>query len=63
MMTIGNVKKLRNLQQGYLVALQPHHRKDTSEYIPQAAARMDWQECPAGITASEKKVVPGSRLR
>ena len=43
MMTIGNVEKLRNLQQGYLVGLQPRHRKDTSEYIPQAAARTDWQ--------------------
>jgi hypothetical protein len=25
--------------------------------------RPDWQECPAGITASEKSVVPYTRLQ
>lgn len=62
MMTIGNVGKLRDLQQGYLVGLQRRNRNDTAEYIRQAAARTDWQECPAGITASEKKVVPKTRV-
>jgi len=62
MMTIGNVEKLRNLQQGYLVGLQRRNRRDTAEYIEQAAARTDWQDCPAGITASEKKTVPKTRV-
>jgi transposase len=62
MMTIGNVDQLRDLEQGYLVGLQRRNRKDTTEYIQQAAARTDWQECPAGITASEKKTVPKTRV-
>jgi transposase len=62
MMTIGNIEQLRNLRQGYLVGLQRRNRKDTFEYIRQAAARTDWQECPAGITASEKKVVAQTQV-
>jgi transposase len=62
MMTIGNVAKLRDLQQGYLVGLQRRNRKDTSEYIRQAAARTDWQDCPAGIAASERKTIPKTRV-
>ena len=62
MMTIGNVEKLRDLEQGYLVGLQRRNRKDTAEYIQQAAARTDWQECPVGITASEKKTIPKTRV-
>jgi transposase len=62
MMTLGNVEKFRNLQQGYLVGLQRRNRKDTFEYIQQAAVRTDWQECPAGITAAEKKDVPKTRV-
>jgi transposase len=62
MMTIGNVEELRKMQQGYLVGLQRRNRKDTSEYIQQAEARTDWQDCPAGITASEKAVPPKTRV-
>jgi transposase len=62
MMTIGNVKQLRELKQGYLVGLQRRNRKDTFEYIQQAAARTDWQQCAAGITASEKTVAPETRV-
>ena len=62
MMTLGNVGQLRDLQQGYLVGLQRRNRKDTVEYIQQAAARADWQECPTGITAAEKKVAPKTRV-
>src|ERR1035437_3229817 len=47
---------------GYLVGLQRRNRKDTSEYIQQAAARTDWEECPVGIAASEKSVVPRTRV-
>jgi len=62
MMTIGNVTKPRDLQQGYLVGLQRRNRKDTADYIQQAAARTDWQDCPAGITASESKTIPKTRV-
>jgi len=62
MMTLGNVSQLRDLQQGYLVGLQRRNRKDTVEYIQQAAARTDWEECPTGITAAEKKVTPKTRV-
>jgi transposase len=50
------------MSQGYLVGLQRRNRKDTAEYIHQAASRTDWQQCPAGITASEKSVTPGTRV-
>lgn len=62
MMTIGNVKPLRALQQGYLVGLQRRNRKDTFDYIQHAMTRTDWQPCAAGITASEKTVVPQTRV-
>lgn len=62
MMTLRNVEELRKLEQGYLVGLQRRNRKDTFEYIQQAEARQDWQECPAGIAASEKAVVPTTRV-
>ena len=61
-MTIGNVEQLRKMQPGYLVGLQRRNRKDTSEYIHRAEGRTDWQECPAGIPASEKSVVPRTRV-
>jgi transposase len=44
------------------VGLQRRNRKDTSEYIQLATGRTDWQECPAGITASEKKTIPKTRV-
>ena len=46
------------MNQGYLVGLQRRNRKDTFEYIEQAEARTDWQECPVGIAAAEKTVTP-----
>ena len=62
MMTLGNVEQLRKLEQGYLVGLQRRNRKDTVEYLQQAEARTDWQECPVGIAAAEKSVVPRTRV-
>ncbi len=63
MMTLKNVEQLRQAGQGYLVGLQRRNRKDIPHYIEQAMARQDWQECPAGITASEKAVVPRTRVQ
>jgi transposase len=62
MMTLGNVEQLRKMQQGYLVGLQRRHRKDTAEYMQQAEARTDWQECPVGMAASEKRLPPKTRV-
>ena len=62
MMTLGNVEELRKLEQGYLIGLQRRNRKDTSDYIQQAEARTEWQDCPAGITASEKATPPKTRV-
>src|SRR6266852_8896130 len=58
LMTIGNVQQLRKMNQGYLVGLQRRNRKDTFEYMQQAEARTDWQECAVGIAAAEKAVTP-----
>jgi transposase len=61
--TLNNVAQLRQAGQGYLVGLQRRNRKDIPHYLEQAGARDDWQECPPGITASEKTVVPRTRVQ
>jgi transposase len=63
MVTIANVRQLREDGQGYLVGLQRRNRKDVPSYIEQAVASSDWQQCPVGITASEQAVVPQTRVR
>ena len=62
MMTVGNVEQLRQNQQGYLLGLQRRNRKDTFDYIQEAEAGTDWQQCPVGIAAAEKAVVPQTRV-
>ena len=61
--TLKNVEQLRQAEQGYLVGLQRRNRKDIPHYIEEAMARNQWQECPVGITASEKAVVPRTRVQ
>ncbi len=63
MVTLKNVEQLRQAEQGYLVGLQRRNRKDIPHYIEQAAAREGWQECPVGITAAEKSIVPRTRVQ
>jgi len=63
MVTLNNVAQLRQAGQGYLVGLQRRNRKDIPHYIEQALARDDWQECAAGITASEKTVASRTRVQ
>lgn len=63
MMTLRNIEQLRQQQQGYLVGLQRRHRKDIPEYIAQAVAQDQWQECPVGISAAEKTAVPKTRVQ
>lgn len=63
MMTLRNVDQLRQQQQGYLVGLRRRQRKDIPEYIAQAVAQDQWQECPVGISAAEKTAVPKTRVQ
>jgi hypothetical protein len=61
--TLKNIELLREAEQGYLVGLQRRNRKDLPDYIEPAVARPDWQECPAGLTASEKSGVHSTRVQ
>jgi transposase len=63
MVNLKNLEELRQAGQGYLVGLQRRNRKDIYDYIQAAEASSGWQECPAGITASEKAVVPKTRVQ
>jgi transposase len=63
MVTIQNIRQLREDGQGYLVGLQRRNRKDIPDYIEQALASPDWQECAVGIAASEKAVAPRTQVR
>ena len=62
MVRLSNLKELRQAQQGYLMGLQRRNRQSVYQYIQQAEARSDWQECGAGISASEKSRVPRTRV-
>jgi transposase len=63
MVTLKNVEHLRQAGQGYLVGLQRRNRKAIPHYLEQAVARGEWQECPVGITAAEKSIVPRTRVQ
>jgi hypothetical protein len=63
MVTVKNIEQLRQAEQGYLVGLQRRNRQDIPHYIEEALARNQWPECPVGITASEKAVVPRTRVQ
>lgn len=60
MVKIETLKQLHETGQGYLVGLQRRNRKDTYEYIREAEARDQWEECPPGLAASEKAAPPKS---
>lgn len=62
MVTLKNVEHLRDEGQGYLVGLQRRNRKDVPDYIQRAAAHGEWQDCPAGISASEQATPPRTRV-
>ncbi len=63
MVTVDNLEQLRGAEQGYLVGLKRRNRKDIPDYIEQAVARNQWEECPVGITAAEKARVPRTRVQ
>jgi transposase len=56
MVTSDNIELLRSRGQGYVVGLNRRRRPEVLRYIERATG--PWQECPPGITASEKVVVP-----
>ena len=63
MVTVDNLEQLRGAKQGYLVGLKRRNRKDIPDYIEQAVARNQWEQCPVGITAAEKASVPQTRVQ
>ena len=63
MVTLGNLDELRQAGQGYLMGLQRRNRQDIADYIEEALARDGWQECEAGITASEKAQPSRTRVQ
>jgi transposase len=62
MVTLKNVEHMRDEGQGYLVGLQRRNRKDVPDYIQRAEAHGEWQDCPAGISASEQATPPRTRV-
>lgn len=62
MVTLKNIGQLREEGQGYLVGLQRRNRKDVPDYIAEAVERGKWEECPAGITASEQATAPRTQV-
>lgn len=56
MVTSDNLELLRMRGQGYLVGRNRRRQPEIVRYVQRATGA--WQECPAGICASEKAVVP-----
>jgi transposase len=56
MVTTDNVKLVRK-EHGYVVGLQRRRREEVYRYIERASSER-WNECPVGITASEKQSPP-----
>jgi transposase len=56
MVTSANLDVLRSSGQGYLVGLKRRRQPEILRYLERA--RGPWLECPAGISRSERSVVP-----
>ncbi len=56
MVTSDNLERLRASGQGYLVGLQRRRQPEILRYLQSATG--PWLECPAGISAGEKFLVP-----
>lgn len=61
MVTIDNMALVRQRGQGYLVGLKRRRNEEVYGYIERAQG--PWEECPAGITASEKAAPPRTRVQ
>lgn len=56
MVTSKNIDLIRSCRQGYVVGLNRRRRPEVLDYLERATGR--WQECPAGMVASEKAAPP-----
>ncbi len=56
MVTSDNLDLLRSSRQGYLVGLKRRRQPEILRYLERATG--PWLECPAGISTSERSVVP-----
>jgi transposase len=61
MVTSDNIDLLRSREQGYVVGLNRRRRPEVLRYVKRATG--PWLECPAGIAASEKAVVPKTQVQ
>lgn len=61
MVTSDNIDLLRSRKQGYVVGLNRRRRPEVWRYAERATG--PWQDCPVGIAASEKTVVPKTQVQ
>lgn len=61
MVTSDNLDQLRQRNQGYLVGRNRRRSAEVYDYIERATG--PWTDCPPGITASEKAIVPRTRVQ
>jgi hypothetical protein len=61
MVTIENLKLLRDSEQGYIVGLTRRRREEVYRYVERATG--PWLECPVGIVAREAKSPPPTKVQ
>lgn len=61
--SVVNIERLQAAHQGNLVGLQRRNGKSVYDSIREGESQGQWDECPAGITASEKSAVPRTRVQ
>jgi len=61
MVTSDNIDLLRSREQGYVVGLNRRRRPEVQAYLERATG--PWLDCPAGMAASEKAVVPRTQVQ
>jgi transposase len=61
MVTSDNIDLLRSREQGYVVGLNRRRRPEVLRYVKRATGA--WLDCPPGIAASEKAVVPKTQVQ
>jgi transposase len=61
MVTSDNIALLRSRKQGYVVGLNRRRRPEVLRYVARATG--PWLDCPVGVAASEKTVVPKTQVQ
>jgi transposase len=61
MMTTKNVDLVREAKQGYIVGLVRRRRPQVQRYLERVTE--EWQDCEAGITATERSSPPRTRVQ